>query len=119
MISACFGLLSLRTLRISKLFTVIGYSSDLLQQRQLCLTRLTDSMFQVTYCVGGTTVDMIAAAHGLQRIKYQTQRKVYSEKSLSRHIQYIKKQQEQKFTFLEAVPVSIWEKKTIYIKCWW
>lgn len=56
-------------------------------------------------------MDMIAAAHGLQRIKYQTQRKVYSEKSLSRHIQYIKKQQEQKFTFLEAVPVSIWEKK--------
>ena len=36
-------------------------------------------------------MDMIAAAHGLQRIKYQTQRKVYSEKSLSRHVQYIKK----------------------------
>ncbi len=57
------------TLFPTLLLTVIGYSGDLLQQWHVGITRLADAMLQVTYCVARATVEMIAAAHGLQTIK--------------------------------------------------
>ena len=54
---------------------------------------------------------MIAAAHGLQRIKYQTQRKVYSEKSLSRDSQNTAAAN---LHNAEPEPVNILEKKRPY-----
>lgn len=57
------------TLYSTLLLTVIGYGGDLLQQWHVGLTRLADPMLQVAYCVARATVEMIVAAHSLQRIK--------------------------------------------------
>lgn len=46
-------------------FTIVGHSLDLLQQRNKLLSRLADALLQVAYCVGRAAVDVIAAARGL------------------------------------------------------
>lgn len=49
--------------------TVIGQSRHLLQQRHMCPRGPADSSLQVTHRVAGATVEVIAAAHGLQRFQ--------------------------------------------------
>lgn len=49
--------------------TIVGCRGDLLQHRHSVVTRPADAMFQVALRVAWATVEMIAAAHGLDMIK--------------------------------------------------
>lgn len=47
-------------------FTIVGHSLDLLQQRNMLLSSLADPVLQVARCVGRAAVDVVAAARGLR-----------------------------------------------------
>lgn len=55
--------------RTSSHLTVVGHRGDLLQQRQVCVTGRAHLVLQVTFGVGRTTVEVIAAAGRLHMIQ--------------------------------------------------